>query len=257
MNLLLPPPYAPSSDAASPERLGMAIAHEISQPLAAIALHAAAARKWLCRPEPDLARALESLAQIGAAGRNAGDIMRGMQRQAAGQRLETASVAVDAAVSAAIEALRWPLRKYGVTVETSLALGDDRIEANRVQLQQVVTNLLTNAIEALATCDHGRPRLVRIETRRRGDGGVEISVLDNGPGIAPARREWVLASLAGRADNEHGRGMGLAIGAAIAHAHGGQLGYAPRAPQGACFRLRLPMQPVPAMSVPIIDASTS
>ena len=245
--------------ASASDRLGMAIAHEVNQPLAAIALHAAAARKWLSRPEPDIERALESLALIGTAGRQAGDIVRGLQRRAAGQPLETAGFPVDAAVHEALQALCWPMRKNGIAADTALALGELGIEGNRVQIQQVVTNLLVNAVEALAAGGRGHPLRIRIETMRRGD-EVEIAVADNGPGIAPACQARVVASLAGRADNRAGKcsGLGLSISAAIVSAHGGQLWFEPCAPHGVCFRLRLPIRRKLAAAIrPSIKACTT
>lgn len=238
------PPYPCAS---ASDRLGMVIAHEVNQPLAAIALHTAAARKWLCRAEPDIERALESLALIGEAGRQAGGIVRGMQRQAARQPLETADVPVDAAVQDALQALCWPMRKNGIAVDAFFGLGDCSIAANRVQVQQVVTNLLVNAVEALVAGGRERPLRIRVETRRHG-GEVEVAVADNGPGIAPARHAQVVASLAGNADNpgsnsdNKGSGLGLAISASIVRAHGGRLWFEPGAPTGVCFRLRLPVR---------------
>jgi C4-dicarboxylate-specific signal transduction histidine kinase len=238
--------HAPCPGAAS-DRLHQAIAHEVNQPLAAIALHAAAARKWLSRAEPDIDRALESLALIAGAGRQAGDIVRGLQRQAAGAGLETARVTVDTAVRAALGTLCWPLRRHGIAIDSVYGLDNIAIDANRVQLQQVVTNLLVNAIEALAARPQAQAPRIRVETLRRGD-EVEIAVTDNGPGIAPACQARVVASLAGSADNRPGkhleqtRGLGLAISAAIVRAHGGQLWFEPVAPHGVCFRLRMPMR---------------
>jgi len=232
-------------------RLGHAIAHEVNQPLAAIALHAAAARKWLCRAEPDIDRALESLALIAGAGRQAGDIVRGLQRQSAGEQVETASVAVDAALRDTLATLCWPLRRHGIAIDTVYGLGQLSIDANRVQLQQVVTNLLVNAIEALAAWRQAPQPRIRIETLRRG-GEIEIAVSDNGPGIAPARQPQVVASLAGSTDNRRdkqpksGGGLGLGISASIVRAHGGQLWFEPCAPHGVCFRLRLPLHRPPA-----------
>ena len=245
------PAEPPCPCARASDRLGMVIAHEVNQPLAAIALHTAAARKWLCRAEPDIERALESLALIGAAGRQAGGIVRGMQRQAARQPLETAQVPVDAAVQDALQALCWPMRKNGIAVDAFFGLDDCSIAANRVQVQQVVNNLLVNAIEALVAGGRSQPLRIRVKTRRHG-GEVEIAVADNGPGIAPARHAQVVASLAGSTDNRRtsgstggstsGSGLGLAISASIVRAHGGRIWFEPGAPTGVCFRLRLPVR---------------
>jgi signal transduction histidine kinase len=219
--------------------LGVSIAHEVNQPLAAIALHAEAARKWLRRTEPDIDRALASLALISAAGRQAGDIVRSVHRLAARQEIEVGEVAVDAAVTEALQLLHGLLREHGVEVELALGLGSAVIRANGVQLQQVVTNLVVNAIEALA----GAPaaagaRRIRIGSRRYNGQEIEIAVADNGPGIAPCNRAHVFARLFSTKPDS--TGMGLCISLAIARAHGGDLVFEPREPHGACFRLRLP-----------------
>jgi len=222
--------------------LGLSIAHEVNQPLAAIALHAAAARKWLRRPEPDIERALSSIALIGDAGRHAGDIVRGMQRLATRAGNERAPVALDQAIGAALQPLQPRLRKHGIQVEFALEPGRATIHASPTQLQQVLTNLLVNAIEALGgdgVPAHGRH--IRIASYRAGAQEVEIAIADNGPGIAPQLRERVFGSLF--STKPHGTGMGLAISLAIVRAHGGHLGFTPAEPHGACFRLRLPLAP--------------
>lgn len=220
--------------------LELAIAHELNQPLAAIALHAAAAGKWLGRPEPDLGRALESLAQIGSAGRQAGDIVRGLQRMASCLPPETAGVDVDAVVHDTLRPLHRRLRKHGIALELALGLAGCTIQANRVQLQQVLTNLVVNAIEAHAAAATAAPR-IRIDTRRDA-GAVELAVSDNGPGIAPADRARVFACHVSTKPRKAGNvaGMGLPVCLSIVNAHGGELRFEPGAPRGACFRVRLP-----------------
>jgi anti-sigma regulatory factor (Ser/Thr protein kinase) len=223
--------------------LGMPIAHELNQPLAAITLHAAAARKWLCRSQPDIERALDSLSLIGQAGRQAGAIVRGMQRLAACQEYETGMVDVDQAVREALQLLRRPLRKQQIDVALALDLAGVGVEANRAQLQQVVVNLVTNAIEAHAAGGGGGAREIRIETRRCGEHEIELAVSDNGPGIALPNREHVFTSFFSTKPrpSTDGAGMGLSISLSIVRAHGGHLWFEPCAPHGACFRLRLPM----------------
>lgn len=218
----------------------LSIAHELNQPLAAVTLHAAAAAKWLRRAQPDLERALDSLALIGAAGRQAGDIVRGMQRLASGQAPETDGVDLDAAVIEALHLLQRPLRRHGITLELALGLDGCAIDANRVQLQQVVTNLVLNAIEAHAGADLPGARRIRVETRHAKGREIELAVSDNGPGIAPAHRDRVFTSLFSTKPRRKVGGMGLSISLSIVRAHGGHAWFEPCAPHGACFRLRLP-----------------
>lgn len=221
--------------------LGLSIAHEINQPLAAIALHAAAAHKWLHRGVPDIERALASLSQILDAGRQAGDIVRSVQRLAAREEDAFGDVAVDDAVA---DAVRWPrrlMRRHGIALDLAPGLDGCAIHASRVQLQQVLTNLLLNAIEALAGVDAAAGgRRIRVATRRYNAWDIEIEVADNGPGIAAADRERVFGRL--YSTKRNGTGLGLAISRDIARAHGGELGVEPCDPHGARFRLRLPMR---------------
>lgn len=221
--------------------LGLSIAHEVNQPLAAISLHAAAACKWLRRSEPDIEQALSSLMQIGAAGQHAGEIVRSVQRLSSHQQVEMDNVPVDQTIFDTLRLLDWPLRKNGVELELALALGDCSIRASRVQLQQVLTNLVVNATEALARCDtDGPPRRIRVESRRYGEREIEIAIADNGPGICPELAGRVFGSKF--STKRDGSGMGLSISLAIVRAHGGHIFHEACAPHGACFRLRLPLQ---------------
>jgi signal transduction histidine kinase len=250
--------------------IGLSIAHEVNQPLAAISLHAAAARKWLRRPQPDIERALASLLLISAAGRHAGDIVRSVQRLAARQACEMGKVPVDQTIADTLQLLRRPLRKHGIEIDLALGLGECIIQANRVQLQQVVTNLVVNAIEALSgnqgraldapagDAASGHPpaaRRIHVQSRRVGIDEVEISVADNGPGIAQQDRERVFGSLFSTKPNS--TGMGLSISLAIVRAHGGQIDYEPGQPHGACFRFRLPVHARPQPGAAALPALQS
>jgi signal transduction histidine kinase len=217
--------------------LCLSIAHEVNQPLAAISLHAAAARKWLRRDEPNVERALASLTLISSAGRHAGDIVRSMQRLTSGQRSELHDVCVDRIIGDAVEMLRQPLRRHAIRVDLALGLADCIIRANRVQLQQVVTNLVMNAIEALAA-GAAVVRRIHVESRRDGD-HIEVAVTDNGPGVLDVDRERIFISSFSTKPNN--TGIGLSISLSIIHAHGGRIAYEPRQPHGACFKISLPI----------------
>lgn len=227
----------------SPKALALSIAHEVNQPMAALALHMGAACRWLRRAEPDVARALDSLALAETASRQAGAIVRGMQRLAGGDALEVARVAVDGAIGEVLLALRRTWQAHGIVLEQALGLDALCIEANGVQLQQVVTNLIVNAVEVHARHGSAGPRFIRITSRRHGANEIEIAVTDNGPGIPPSQRAAIFTSLFSTkpARTGHGAGMGLSICLSIVRAHGGRIWCEPAEPHGACFRLRLPL----------------
>jgi anti-sigma regulatory factor (Ser/Thr protein kinase) len=234
------PPCRPEADGAS--RLAMSIVHEINQPLAAVCLHAAAAGKWLRRADPDVERALESLALIGSAGRQAADIVCGLQRLAAKLPPDTAAVDVDEAVRDTLLFLRHRLCEHRVEVELTLGLAGCTIAANPVQLRQLLTNLVVNAIEAHAAAGQAGKRQIRIETMHQGGHGIELAVGDNGPGIDPRHHARVFTSPFSTKPKTAGNvtGMGLSICLSIVRAHGGHAWFEACEPRGACFRVRLP-----------------
>jgi len=219
--------------------LGVSIAHEVNQPLAAILLQAAAARRWLRRPRPDLEKALEALEQIAVSGRRAGDIVRSVQGLARRHSTGLTLFPVDAALEEALRLLSRSLRKHAVRAELALDLAGCQVHANRAQLQQVVINLLLNAIEALAPVE-GRARDIVLASRRAGADRIEISVADNGPGVSALDRDHIFDALF--STKSDGTGVGLSLSRAIAEAHGGHIAYRPRTPHGAVFTLVLPVE---------------
>lgn len=235
------PPCPPAANSES--RLAMAIVHEINQPLAAICLHAAAAGKWLRRADPDLERALESLALIGAAGRQAADVVCGLQRLAAKLPPETTIVDVDEAVRDTLLFLRPRLCEQRIEVELALGLAGCTIAANPVQLRQLLTNLVVNAIEAHEAGGLPGARRIRVETARLGGQEIELAVSDNGPGIAPRHHARVFTAPFSTKPGTAGKvtGMGLSICLSIVRAHGGHAWFEACEPRGACFRVRLPL----------------
>lgn len=216
--------------------LGVSIAHEVNQPLAAILLQAAAARRWLRRPVPDMEKALDAIEQIAVAGRRAGDIVRSVQDLARRHTSDLSVFAVDAALEEVLRLLSRSLRRHAVTAELALGVPHCQLHANRAQVQQVVINLVLNAIDALATVSD-RPRKIVLTLRRLAPDTIDISVADNGPGVAPADRDHIFSALFSTKPN--GTGVGLSISRAIAEAHGGHIAYRPQAPHGAVFSLVL------------------
>ena len=219
--------------------LGITIAHEVNQPLAAILLHAAAARRWLRRGQPDTTRALEALEQISACGRQAGDIVRSVRGLARREGEAASMFALDTAIGEVAQLLRALMVRQNVHLETRLLLPERQIHASRAQIQQVLINLLLNAIEALAGVSD-RPRRIVLESLPAGPALVELRVRDNGPGIAPADRERIFDAL--YSTKAHGTGVGLSISRAIVEAHGGRIECTAAEPHGALFRVVLPVR---------------
>lgn len=219
--------------------LGIAIAHEVNQPLAAIVLHAAAARRWLRRAQPDTARALEALEHIAASGRHAGDIVKSVRGLARREGEAASTFALDAAVAEVAQLLRALTVRQNIQLDTRLLAAGQHIHASRAQIQQVLMNLLLNAIEALAGVSD-RPRRIVLESSAAGPALVELRVRDNGPGIAAADRERIFDAL--YSTKPHGTGVGLSISRAIVEAHGGRIECVPLEPHGALFSIMLPVR---------------
>jgi predicted ATPase/C4-dicarboxylate-specific signal transduction histidine kinase len=218
--------------------LTASITHEVTQPLAATLANAQAALLWLDRRPPDLEEARQAL----------GDIVRGTNRavdvigrirdlfKKAPQRND--SVDMNEAIREVIELTRSEAMKNAVSVHTELTDGVSPIEGDRVQLQQVVLNLIVNAIQAMSAVADGARNLL-ITTSPAEPHGVVVAVKDSGPGLAPDSLERIFNPF--YSTKPDGMGMGLAICRSIVEAHGGRLRVEANEPRGAVFRFTLPM----------------
>lgn len=238
--------YEPPIDSEFQIRVCRAVAAEVTQPLTAIGLQVAAARKWLAGAQPDVDRALASLAMIDATVQRANDIVFHMQEFAARANGRWADVDIGATISAVLALLDSQIAEQRIGVAYTCDTQDVMIRADRAQLQELITHLVTNAIEALATLKSKRRRRIGIVVTKREHGTLEISVQDNGPGVLPEHADRIFnASFTTR---QWRRGMGLTASQAIARLHGGMLSHEAVAPHGACFRLQLPLRGVQSSS---------
>jgi two-component system, LuxR family, sensor kinase FixL len=213
------------------------IAHELNQPLTAIASYAQACDWLLARGNPDMDEIRDALQQITAQGLRAGEIirrLRGLVRTPDALRVTTD-------VNELIEELRalalTDARVHNVRLTLELAPALEPAVLNRVEIQQVVLNLVRNAIEALEGVPAER-RTVAVRTERGAEADVEISVIDSGPGVDARILDRLFSPFV--TTKPAGTGLGLAISRSIVEAHGGTLRYRPAHAGGACFVLRLP-----------------
>jgi C4-dicarboxylate-specific signal transduction histidine kinase len=212
------------------------LAHELNQPLAAIGLHAEMAGRLAVPGEPLRAEVADALRQIAAQSARAGEVIRGVRRMARRGTPGTDPVAVDEVVASAVALLDWQTRRVGATV-TLTAGGPAAVAVvDRVQLEQVLVNLLQNALDAVSTQPDNRRR-VDVTTTTDAD-AVRVRVTDTGPGgFDPARLfEPFYTTKAG------GLGLGLAISRNVVEAHGGRL-WAEPADGGTAFAFTLPRHP--------------
>jgi PAS domain S-box-containing protein len=218
--------------------LAASIAHEVNQPLGAITTSAAACTRWLAAQPPEMEKARSALQRIVADGRRAGQVVDRIRALVNRQAPRRNRVDLNEAILEVIALTRDEMRRNAITLETSLAPDVPPIQGDRVQLQQVVLNLIVNAIEAMKGCDT-RPRALRIASARDGGDAVTVEVRDFGPGIDDDHVDRLFEAF--YTTKEEGIGMGLSISRSIIEAHGGQLSVTPNVPHGASFRFTLPV----------------
>jgi C4-dicarboxylate-specific signal transduction histidine kinase len=194
------------------------IAHEVNQPLAAIVANANAALRWMARTPPDVAEARESLEQIVREGQRAAEVIQSVRSMFKSKELVRASVDLNQLIHEVLALVQGTLEKHGVVVHTELDEALIPVTGNRVQLQQVLFNLVTNAIEAMELV---ADRSVLVKSELESGGGVGVTVEDSGSGIDPKVIDQIFTSFF--TTKTDGMGMGLSICQAIIESHGGRL----------------------------------
>ena len=200
--------------------LTASIAHEVNQPLAAIATNAAAGLRWLNRPIPDMAEVRSTIENMATDTRRAADIVARVHGMASRKAPERAVLSLDDVIREALLFLRHEMESRGVTIlhrpdaEAALVIGD------RTQLQQVIVNLAINAVQAMTQARRQHGRIV-ITTAAQDATTLCCSVEDNGPGISAEHAGRLFESFF--TTKESGMGMGLPICRSIVEAHGGRI----------------------------------
>jgi PAS domain S-box-containing protein len=218
--------------------LTASIAHEINQPLAAIVAQSEAALRFLDRDDPDLDEARDSLSSIMGDGMRAGEVIRGLRALAGKSGPQLTRLDLDDVIRQVLALARGELLPHDVVLRTDLAVEDWPVTGDRVQLQQVLLNLIMNGVEAMRGVTE-RTRELTVSSTFAEQTSVLVSVKDTGPGIDPAVAERMFQPFF--TTKSDGVGMGLAICRSIVEAHGGRLWVSPRAPHGADVRFTLPL----------------
>jgi signal transduction histidine kinase len=213
------------------------IAHEINQPLAAIVMNGDASLRWLSREEPDLDEARDAVASITRDGRRAAEVIENLRAMARKSEPQLARLDINSAIQEILALTRNELTRHDVVVRTDLAIGDRTVFADRVQMQQVVLNLIMNGSEAMSAVTD-RPKVLTVSSKRVESGDVLVAVKDTGAGIDPAIGDRIFESLYTTKPN--GMGMGLSICRSIIKAHGGCFWTSPNTPHGAIFQFTIP-----------------
>jgi signal transduction histidine kinase len=220
--------------------LSGSIVHEISQPLSAIQNNALAAQLFLRQSEPDLGEVREILRDIVADDQRAVEVIRGLRQLLKQGEVHFQPLSVNETVEVVLKLLRSDLIDRGVTAQLELASNLPILQADRVEIQQVLINLITNACDAMADMP-SEARALTIRTGLEGNDFVSISVCDAGPGIAEEKLEQVFEPFF--TSKANGLGLGLSVCRTIIKAHGGKLWADQNAGRGATFHLLLPVTP--------------
>jgi two-component system sensor kinase FixL len=216
------------------------VAHELNQPLTAIANYAQACERLLARGDSDPAQLREALRQITAQTTRAADIIRRLRALSRGQQAAHTSTNLNDLVRELQDLLQTDAIMHGVQLSLDLAPSLPLVAVDAGQVQQVVLNFVRNSLEALTQRPTQLAAIV-IRSTLTPQNDVELAVSDNGPGLAATETKRVFDPFF--STKENGTGLGLAISSSIARAHGGSVGYRPNPGGGACFYMLLPLQP--------------
>jgi PAS domain S-box-containing protein len=217
--------------------LTSSLAHEINQPLAAIRNYASAAQRFLSQSEPNLAKAREALEGIIRDDKRAAEVISGVRGLLKKEEPRYRSVQMNEIIQESLSFIRSDSVLEGLSIETELARDLSTVPGDRVQLQQVLLNLMLNAVDAMNKTNPELRKLV-IRTEKDGDGAIKVSVRDSGAGIDDIQRNKLFELF--QTTKPGGMGLGLAICARIIHAHGGSIRGENNPDGGATFSFTLP-----------------
>jgi signal transduction histidine kinase len=218
---------------ATGDALAAMIAHEVKQPLAAIQTYANAGAHWLDRPSPELNEAKAALQRIATNVSRASDVIEGIRAIFKRDTGDRAPLDLNELIMEVLALARADIQRHEIVVRNELSERLPLVSASRIQLQQVLLNLIVNAVESMASAEGARLLCTKSETH--GDKGVRVSISDTGAGISGREIDRIFDPLfTTKAD---GMGMGLSICRSIVDAHNGQIQVNANTPRGAVFQL--------------------
>jgi C4-dicarboxylate-specific signal transduction histidine kinase len=218
------------------------IAHEINQPLTAISNYAQASFRMLAQPATDMADVREALQEIAAQALRAGEIIRRLRNLIRKKETQQEPATLDALITDVVGFCSGDAKLSEIRITAQIEEPLPELQIDKIQIQQILFNLLRNAMEAVMANPPGQ-RNIRVNCEREGD-WVRLRIVDNGPGVAADFVGRMFTPL--QTTKSSGTGLGLAISRSIAEAHQGSLRYIPETGPGACFELRLPIPSGPS-----------
>jgi len=221
------------------QALTAAIAHEVRQPLGAIAINGSAALRFLGKTPPELAEVRAALNDMISDTHRTSELLDGIRTLFGKSNQEREQVEVNEIILGVLQSSRKELQDHGVDTRLELASELPLVDGHRRQLEEVIFNLVHNAIEAMdATTD--RDRVLRVRTGLNGHDAITVAVRDSGPGIDPNRIDSIFGAFF--TTKSHGMGLGLAICRMIIEHHGGQLTASSDGKNGSLFQFVLPIE---------------
>jgi len=217
-----------------------AIAHEVRQPLAAIAANSGAARRFLKKSPPDYNEVEAALDRITSDSHRTSEVLDGLRALFRKADHGREPIAINKIVQSVVQSMQGELKDHNVELRSELTVALPLIKGHKAQLQEVILNLVRNAIEAMdMVSNHGR--VLRVTTQLRDRDAISVTVQDSGPGIDPKRLDKIFTAFS--TTKSDGTGLGLAICRMIIEHHGGQLTALSDGMNGAIFQFNLPVKP--------------
>jgi len=218
-------------------QLTASIAHEINQPLQAIVTNGNTCLRWLEGDRPNLDEARQAAKRLIRDGYRAGEIVKSIRALAKKSVPEVARLDLNDVIQEVIALMRTEFRRHDISIETALCADLAPVLADRIQLQQVILNLIMNGVEAMTEVTT-RPRLLAVRSATAEIGEVLVSIEDSGPGLDSMQASRIFEPFF--TTKREGMGMGLSICRSIIEAHGGRLCALPGVPRGSAFQFTLP-----------------
>lgn len=217
--------------------MAASIAHEINQPLAAIVNNANASLRWLGQSPPNVERARSVLERVVSDGERASEVIGSIRSMLDKSGQERVELDVNDLIREVMTFARSDLRHHAIAVRTELADDLPRLSAVRIQLQQVLLNLIANAVESMVVID-AHPHVLTVRSQKASGRGIVVTIEDTGAGIDHTNLERIFEAFV--STKPEGMGMGLSICRSIVEAHGGRISALRTTPRGSVFQVLLP-----------------
>jgi signal transduction histidine kinase len=212
------------------------IAHEVKQPLSAMITRSETGLRWLDRSMPEIQKAMQQFKEITADGHRMAAVIEGTRTNFRKNGGNKTSIDVNDLIAETLNLVRDSLRHHQIILEAESNVQRPKMMGDRVQLQQVLLNLMTNAVDAMKVNDGAR--VLRLASEVHGNGNIVVSVADTGTGVRPQDIERIFHPLF--TTKSDGMGMGLSICRSIIEAHGGDIAVSSNTPKGTIFEVKLP-----------------